>query len=82
MWIEGIHLVCVEIDLSLHVVGNIFVRGIWHKIKYKGLHILHSQCGSYDILPENAMIRLCLRRPLLLRKDGMFLNPKMEIPLI
>lgn len=79
---RGIHLVCVEIDLSVHVIGKICVYGVLHKIKHEGHHILHGQCGSYNMLLEIALFQQCLSRPLLLRKYGMFLNPKMETPLI
>ncbi|XP_057426278.1 uncharacterized protein LOC130719683 [Lotus japonicus] len=39
--------VCVEIDLSLPVVGKVWFRDNWFRVEYEGLHIICDQCGCY-----------------------------------
>jgi hypothetical protein len=45
--------VCVEIDLTLPVVGKIWVNGHWYKIQYEGLHLICTNCGCYGHLGRN-----------------------------
>jgi hypothetical protein len=33
--------VCVEVDLSVPVVGKIWFNGHWYKVQYEGLHIIY-----------------------------------------
>ncbi|XP_057418988.1 uncharacterized protein LOC130713217 [Lotus japonicus] len=39
--------ICVEIDLSLPVVGKVCIEGYWYQIEYEGLHVICSKCGCY-----------------------------------
>jgi hypothetical protein len=39
--------ICVEIDLTLPVVGKVNVNGHWYKVQYEGLHIICGNCGCY-----------------------------------
>ncbi|XP_045804092.1 uncharacterized protein LOC123897478 [Trifolium pratense] len=39
--------VCVEIDLTLPVVGKVNVNGHWYNVQYEGLHIICGGCGCY-----------------------------------
>lgn len=45
--------VCVEIDLNLPVVAQIWVRGAWHKVAYEGLHVICNSCGCYGHVTRN-----------------------------
>jgi hypothetical protein len=45
--------VCVEIDLTVPVVGKIWVNGHWYKIQYEGLHLICTSCGCYGHLGRN-----------------------------
>lgn len=38
---------CVELDLSLPVIGKLCIEGLWHKIECEGLHIICTRCGCY-----------------------------------
>jgi hypothetical protein len=53
--------VCVEVDLTVPVVGKIWVNGHWYKVQYEGLHLVCTNCGCYGHLgrncnPQNAPI--------------------------
>jgi hypothetical protein len=39
--------ICVEIDLTLPVVGKVNVNGHWYQVQYEGLHIICGSCGCY-----------------------------------
>ncbi|CAJ2637226.1 unnamed protein product, partial [Trifolium pratense] len=39
--------ICVEIDLTLPVVGKVNVNGHWYNVQYEGLHIICGGCGCY-----------------------------------
>ncbi|XP_057418552.1 uncharacterized protein LOC130712750 [Lotus japonicus] len=39
--------ICVELDLTMPVIGKVCIEGHWHKIEYEGLHIICSRCGCY-----------------------------------
>ncbi|GAU50505.1 hypothetical protein TSUD_409800 [Trifolium subterraneum] len=45
--------VCVEVDLTVPVVGKIWVNGHWYKVQYEGLHIICTNCGCYGHLGRN-----------------------------
>jgi hypothetical protein len=45
--------VCVEVDLTMPVVGKIWVNGHWYKVQYEGLHIICTNCGCYGHLGRN-----------------------------
>jgi hypothetical protein len=45
--------VCVEIDLTVPVVGKIWVNGHWYKVQYEGLHLICTNCGCYGHLGRN-----------------------------
>jgi len=45
--------VCVEIDLTVPVVGKIWVNGHWYKVQYEGLHLICTGCGCYGHLGRN-----------------------------
>jgi hypothetical protein len=45
--------VCVEVDLTLPVVGKIWLNGHWYKVQYEGLHIICTNCGCYGHLGRN-----------------------------
>jgi len=42
--------VCVEVDLTVPVVGKIWVNGHWYKVQYEGLHLICTNCGCYGHL--------------------------------
>ncbi|CAJ2677327.1 unnamed protein product [Trifolium pratense] len=50
--------VCVEVDLTLPVVGKIWLNGHWYKVQYEGLHIICTSCGCYGHLSRN-----CKKKP-------------------
>ncbi|XP_057443885.1 uncharacterized protein LOC130736047 [Lotus japonicus] len=39
--------ICVELDLTLPVVGKVCIEGFWYKIEYEGLHVICTKCGCY-----------------------------------
>ncbi|XP_057432162.1 uncharacterized protein LOC130724913 [Lotus japonicus] len=39
--------ICVELDLTLPVVGKFWFEGFWYKVVYEGLHIICPKCGCY-----------------------------------
>ena len=45
--------VCVEIDLTVPIVGKIWVNGHWYKVHYKSLHLICTNCGCYGHLRRN-----------------------------
>jgi hypothetical protein len=45
--------VCVEIDLTMPVVGKIWVNGHWYKVQYEVLHLICTSCGCYGHLGRN-----------------------------
>lgn len=45
--------VCVEIDLSLPVVGKFLLDGHWYRVEYEGLHLICSKCGCYGHVGRN-----------------------------
>ena len=45
--------VCVEIDLTVPVVGKIWVNGHWYKVQYEGLCLICTNCGCYGHLGIN-----------------------------
>lgn len=42
--------VCVEVDLTLPVVGKVWLRDHWYQVEYEGLHRICSRCGCYGHL--------------------------------
>ncbi|KAG4982657.1 hypothetical protein JHK82_027515 [Glycine max] len=44
---------CVQIDLSIAVVGKFNLNGSWYYVEYKGLHILCVECGCYGHVARN-----------------------------
>jgi len=45
--------VCVEVDLTVPVVGKIWVNDHWCKVQYEGLHLICKNCGCYGHLGRN-----------------------------
>jgi hypothetical protein len=45
--------VCVEVDLTVPVVGKIWVNGHWYKVQYEGLHLICANCGCYGHIGRN-----------------------------
>ncbi|KAK7243144.1 hypothetical protein RIF29_37931 [Crotalaria pallida] len=45
--------VCVEIDLTMPVVGKVWFRDHWYKVEYEGLHLICATCGCYGHLSRN-----------------------------
>lgn len=39
--------ICVEIDLTLPVVGKVCIEDYWYNIEYEGLHVICTKCGCY-----------------------------------
>lgn len=39
--------VCVEVDLSLPVVKQVWVEDHWHQVDYESLHLICRSCGCY-----------------------------------
>ncbi|XP_057442366.1 uncharacterized protein LOC130734080 [Lotus japonicus] len=39
--------ICVELDLTLPVIGKVCIEGHWHRIEYEGLHVICTSCGCY-----------------------------------
>jgi hypothetical protein len=48
--------VCVEVDLTVPVVGKIWVNGHWYKVQYEGLHLICTNCGCYGHLGRNCSL--------------------------
>jgi len=48
--------VCVEVDLTMSVVGKIWVNGHWYKVQYEGLHLICTNCGCYGHLGRNCNV--------------------------
>lgn len=49
--------VCVEVDLTMPVIGKIWVNGHWYKVQYEGLHLICTNCGCYGHLGRNCNIK-------------------------
>jgi hypothetical protein len=47
--------VCVEVDLTVPVVGKIWLNGHWYKVQYEGLHLICTNCGCYGHLGRNCV---------------------------
>lgn len=45
--------ICVEIDLSLPVVGKFWLRDHWYRVEYEGLHLICAKCGCYEHVARN-----------------------------
>lgn len=43
----------MEIDLSQHVVGKVWLKGHWYKVEYEGLDIIYQECGCYGYLTRD-----------------------------
>ncbi|KAI4324155.1 hypothetical protein L6164_023716 [Bauhinia variegata] len=43
------------IDLSVPVVGKVWLRGHWYKVEYEGLRIIYSSCGRYGHYSKNCI---------------------------
>ncbi|XP_057417870.1 uncharacterized protein LOC130712053 [Lotus japonicus] len=39
--------ICVELDLTLPVVGKVCIEDYWYNIEYEGLHVICTKCGCY-----------------------------------
>ncbi|XP_057451811.1 uncharacterized protein LOC130743586 [Lotus japonicus] len=39
--------ICVELDLTLPVVGKVCIEDYWYNIEYEGLHVICTKCGFY-----------------------------------
>jgi hypothetical protein len=48
--------ICIEIDLSLPVVGQIWFRDRWFHVEYEGLHLLCKNCGKYGHVAKNCSL--------------------------
>jgi len=55
--------VCVEIDLTMPVVGKIWVNGHWYKVQYVGLHPICTNCSCYGHLGRNCNIKTTIDTP-------------------
>ncbi|PNY05590.1 hypothetical protein L195_g002044 [Trifolium pratense] len=55
--------VCVEVDLTVPVVGKIWVNGHWYKVQYEGLHLICTNCGCYGHLGRNCTINPVVSKP-------------------
>lgn len=49
--------VYAEIDLSLSVIGKIYVMRHWQNMECDGLHIICLNCGLYDHTRPNVLMR-------------------------
>jgi hypothetical protein len=49
-------IVCVEVDLTVSVVGKIWVNGHWYKVQYEGLDLICPNYGCYSHLGRNCPI--------------------------
>jgi len=47
--------VCVEVDLTIPVVGKIWVNGHWYKVPYEGHHLICTNCSCYGHLGRNCL---------------------------
>lgn len=45
--------VCIEIDLTVPVVGKIWVNSHWYKVQYEVLHLICTNCGCYGHIGRN-----------------------------
>ncbi|XP_045792004.1 uncharacterized protein LOC123886756 [Trifolium pratense] len=56
--------VCVEVDLTVPVVGKIWVNGHWYKVQYEGLHLICTNCGCYGHLGRNCLLNPAATEPI------------------
>ena len=42
--------VCVEIDLDKLAIGKVWLKDLWYKVEYEGLHHICATCGCYGYL--------------------------------
>jgi hypothetical protein len=56
--VERGHLarICVEIDLDQPIVGRLWIKDNWNKVKYEGLHLICSRCGCYEHLGKDCKV--------------------------
>jgi len=56
--VERGHLarICVEIDLDQPVVGRLWIKDNWNKVKYEGLHLICSNYSCYKHLGRDCKV--------------------------
>jgi hypothetical protein len=56
--VERGHLarICIEIDIDQPVVGRLWIKDNWNKVKYEGLHLICSRCGYYEHLGRDCKV--------------------------
>ena len=45
--------VCVEVDLSVPVIDEVWVHDHWHKVEFESLHLICSDCKRYGHVARN-----------------------------
>jgi hypothetical protein len=55
--------ICIEIDLNLPVVGQIWFRDKWFHVEYEGLHLRCKNCGHYGHVDRNCMLAAAQENP-------------------
>lgn len=55
--------VCVEIDLSMPVVGKICLRDHSYQVEYEGLHLICAKCGCYGHMTRDCSSTTTPRLP-------------------
>ena len=56
--------VCVEIYLSVLIIGRVWWKDYWYKVEYKGLHRICAEFGCYGYLPRECTIEKQLHQSL------------------
>lgn len=50
--------ICVEINLTKPLLGQIIIDGRWQKVEYEGLHIICFPCGCFGHTTECCSIKI------------------------
>jgi hypothetical protein len=50
--------ICVEVDLTIPVVGRVGINGEWYQVQYEGLHIICTQCGCYGHVLKDCAVKI------------------------
>lgn len=50
--------VCIEVDLTKSLVGQMVVDGKWQKMECEGLHVVYYHCGCYRHITKSCTIKI------------------------
>ncbi|XP_057416051.1 uncharacterized protein LOC130710717 [Lotus japonicus] len=55
--------ICVELDLTLPVVGKVCIEDYWYNIEYEGLHVICTKCGCYGHRSRECTVQTAAMTP-------------------